>query len=230
MANQSTSSKSGNIFLRMHPLHRILISLGLALIALLAVSNSGLNTLFKTILVWDVFALAYVILCWIVIFTRSAPQIRLHAQKEDGSRIFVSAIIVIASFASMLTVLLLILSQETSDTSKMIYVPLAVSGMLLSWFMVHTIFSFHYAHMYYGDDEEHPEKHAEGLSFPKEKAPDYLDFAYFAFVIGMTFQVSDVEITSRSIRRQALAHGLLSFGLNTFVVALTINLIAGLKG
>lgn len=229
MANQSTSNNRGNIFLRMHPVHRILISLGLALIALLAVSNSGLNTLFKTVLVWDVFALAYVILCWIVFFTRSTSQIRLYAQKEDGSRVFVSIIIIIASFASMLTVLLLILSQETTETAKMIYVPLAVSGMLLSWFMVHTIFGFHYAHMYYGDDEENPEKHAEGLSFPKEKAPDYLDFAYFAFVIGMTFQVSDVEITSRRIRRQALAHGLLSFGLNTFVVALTINLIAGLK-
>jgi len=229
MTNLSTNNKTGNIFLRMHPVHRIMISLGLALIAFLTVGNSGLNTLFKTVLGWDVFALTYVILCWIVYFSRSASQIRLYAQKEDGSRIFVSIIIIIASFASMLTVLLLILSQETTETSKLIYVPLAVSGMLLSWFMVHTVFGFHYAHMYYGDDDEHPEKHAEGLSFPKEKAPDYLDFAYFAFVIGMTFQVSDVEITSRRIRRQALAHGLLSFGLNTFVVALTINLIAGLK-
>lgn len=71
-------------------------------------------------------------------------------------------------------------------------------------------------------------KNAEGLNFPQEKQPDYIDFAYFSFVIGMTFQVSDVQINSRIIRRTALAHGLLSFALNTFVVALTINLIAGL--
>ena len=100
--------------------------------------------------------------------------------------------------------------------------------MMLSWIMVHTLFGFHYAHLYYGDDTNDPSSHAEGLEFPKEKKPDYLDFAYFAFVIGMTFQVSDVDITGRSIRRVALLHGLLSFGLNTFVVALTINLIAGL--
>ena len=69
----------------------------------------------------------------------------------------------------------------------------------------------------------------EPLKFPGNTKPDYLDFAYFAFVIGMTFQVSDVEINSGMIRRTALAHGLLSFAFNTFVVALTINLIAGIN-
>ncbi len=95
--------------------------------------------------------------------------------------------------------------------------------------MVHTMFTFHYAHIYYDDDENNAAHHAGGLEFPKEK-PDYLDFAYFSFVIGMTFQVSDVEISARLIRRVALLHGLLAFLLNTFVVALTINLIAGLRG
>ena len=86
----------------------------------------------------------------------------------------------------------------------------------------------HYAHLYYSDDTDDPTKHAEGLGFPREKKPDYIDFVYFSFVIGMTFQVSDTAVTSRSIRRLVLLHGLLSFGLNAFVVALTINLIAGL--
>jgi uncharacterized membrane protein len=84
--------------------------------------------------------------------------------------------------------------------------------------------------MYYDDAPDDQSKSAEGLEFPEEDCPDYLDFAYFSFVIGMTFQVSDVQITSRIIRKQVLLHGLLSFALNTFVVALTINLIAGLKG
>jgi uncharacterized membrane protein len=101
--------------------------------------------------------------------------------------------------------------------------------MLLSWIMVHTVFTFHYAHMYYDVPDEGSSKISGGLDFPGEKEPDYIDFAYFSFVIGCTFQVSDVEISSRKIRRMALLHGLLSFGLNTFVVALTINLIAGLK-
>jgi len=110
------------------------------------------------------------------------------------------------------------------------YVSLAVLGILLSWSMVHTTFTFHYAHLYYDDDEdENSDADAGGLDFPKDKEPDYLDFAYFSFVIGMTFQVSDVQITRRNLRRHVLIHGLISFALNTFVVALTINLIAGFK-
>jgi uncharacterized membrane protein len=105
----------------------------------------------------------------------------------------------------------------------------ALPAMLFSWAIIHTTFGFHYANRYYDDAEGDPKIHAGGLDFPNEKNPDYLDFAYFSFVIGMTFQVSDVTITSRKIRRLALLHGLISFALNTFVVALTINLIAGLK-
>jgi len=95
--------------------------------------------------------------------------------------------------------------------------------------MVHSTYAFHYAHMYYDKDENEPGKEAYGLEFPGDKEPNYIDFAYFAFVIGCTFQVSDVEISSPKIRQVALFHGLLSFGLNTFVIALTINLIAGLS-
>ena len=95
--------------------------------------------------------------------------------------------------------------------------------------MVHTTFTFQYAHLFYSDHKDDPNKHAEGLDFPSDKHPNYVDFAYFSFVLGMTFQVSDVQISAKGIRRIALVHGLLSFGLNTFVVALTINVIAGLQ-
>jgi uncharacterized membrane protein len=98
--------------------------------------------------------------------------------------------------------------------------------MMISWMMVHTTYAFHYAHLFY--DPVEGTQAAEGLNFPNENEPDYLDFAYFSFVIGMTFQVSDIQVTSTKIRRQSLLHGLISFGLNTFVVALTFNLIAGL--
>ena len=73
--------------------------------------------------------------------------------------------------------------------------------MILSWFLIHTIFTLRYAHIFYGDDDEKPEMHAGGLEFPGDKKPDYLDFAYFSFVLGMTFQVSDVQITSKQLRR-----------------------------
>jgi uncharacterized membrane protein len=91
---------------------------------------------------------------------------------------------------------------------------------------VHTVFALRYAHIYY-DCDEHG-KAAGGLNFPDEDSPDYLDFAYFSFVIGMTSQVSDVNISGRSMRRLALLHGLISFGFNLSILGLCINMISGL--
>lgn len=220
---------SESIFLKMHPLIRFLISLAVSFIAYLITKNSNLNILLELMLLWDVFALFYIITSWIVFFKSSTQRIRQVATKEDGSKVFVFLLIIFTSFASMLTVLLLILSKDVTIVAENMYLPVGVGGMMLSWILVHTLFAFHYAHLYYNNDEKDAGKCAAGLDFPGEKTPDYLDFAYFSFVVGMTFQVSDVEISAKKIRRLALVHGLLSFGLNTFVVALTINIIAGLK-
>lgn len=223
------TKKSGNIFIAMDPVHRVLISTLLAVIAFIFIRKFHFNAMITGMILWDVFALSYITTSWIVFFTSSISHITKKARKDDGSRLFVFLIVVFASFASMFTVLMLIISKDTADIAKVIYLPVIITGMLLSWILVHTTFCFHYAHLYY-DNDEGTEKNAGGLTFPEELHPDYIDFAYFSFVIGMTFQVSDIEITSRTIRRQVLVHGLLSFALNTFVVALTINLIAGLKG
>jgi uncharacterized membrane protein len=216
----------GNKLLLLHPLYRSLISLVITALVFFSVRNVELSPLIRIMLLWNVFALSFTVTCWIVFFTRNVDDIRQYARADDGSRTFVFVFILLASFASMVMVLLMMLSDETNGS---LYVPVAIAGILLSWAMVHTMFAMHYAHMYYDDDEEDNSKHAEGLEFPNEERPDYIDFAYFSFVIGMTFQVSDVEISSRTIRRTALLHGLLAFILNTFVVALTINLIAGLR-
>ena len=228
MAGRSAKKKGSNIFLRMRPLTRLMISLLLATIVFLLIMNLDLAVLVKIMIAWAAFALSFIVTSWIVFFMRTTTEIREHSREEDGSRLYVLLLILLTSFASLFTVLLLMLSGTAKDTPQIIYIPVAISGMLFSWVMVHTIFSFHYAHLYYANDTNDPTKHAEGLEFPKEKRPDYIDFAYFSFVLGMTFQVSDVDITSRVIRRVALFHGMLSFALNTFVVALTINLIAGL--
>ena len=228
MAGRSAKKKGSNIFLRMRPLTRLMISLLLATIVFLLIMNIDLAVLVKIMIAWAAFALSFIVTSWIVFFMRTTTEIREHSREEDGSRLYVLLLILLTSFASLFTVLLLMLSGTAKDTPQIIYIPDAISGMLFSWVMVHTIFGFHYAHLYYANDTNDPTKHAEGLEFPKEKKPDYIDFAYFSFVLGMTFQVSDVDITSRVIRRVALFHGMLSFALNTFVVALTINLIAGL--
>ncbi|WP_291928743.1 DUF1345 domain-containing protein [Chitinophaga sp.] len=222
--------KAVKLLVAMHPVQRVLVSLALTGVAFAALFFSGVNIhpLITYVMLWDVFALSYITTGWIVFYNRSVNEIRTWARVDDGSRIFVSFSVVIAAFASLVIVLLLMLSKDITGGSYL-YLPVAITGMLASWTMVHTTLTFHYANLYYDDDTEDITKHAGGLEFPSEKWPDYLDFAYFSFVIGMTFQVSDVEISARAIRRTALAHGLLSFALNTFVVALTINLIAGLK-
>jgi len=217
-----------NIFLRLRPIHRFFIGFLVALVTYVLIRHIVIDPMVMIMVLWDVFCAAVLFNAWIVVFTCSPAQIRQIASKEDSSRLFVFVIVLISSLASMVTVLFLVLSKSSSP-DRDLYIAVAIAGMLLSWIMVHTTFCFHYAYMYYGNDDEQPETHAEGLDFPDEKAPDYLDFAYFAFVIGMTFQVSDVVITSREIRRQVLVHGLLAFALNTFVVALSVNLIAGLK-
>ena len=228
MVKTSVKKKQGNIFLRMMPFQRFIISIILAVFIYLLILSAHLDVLVKIMIAWSVFALSYIITSWIVFFGQNPAQIRELSKQEDGSRLFVFSLIIITAFASLFAVLLLMLSQNGKDTPQSVFIPVAVSAMLFSWIMVHTIFGFHYAHLYYGDDTNDSTKHAEGLEFPGEKKPDYMDFAYFSFVIGMTFQVSDTAVTSKSIRRLVLLHGLLSFGLNTFVVALTINLIADL--
>ncbi|HEX5002617.1 MAG TPA: DUF1345 domain-containing protein [Bacteroidia bacterium] len=222
----TTSKKNSNIFLRMNPLHRILLSLFTSLITFLCVYRNHFDWVLIIPILWVTFALTFIITSVIVFLKLPVLEIVKKANQEDGSRTFVFISILLSSFASMLTVLSLMLSDKL-HTQEALTAIISVMGMIVSWVLVHTIFTFHYANMYYFKQMD--DKPGDALLiFPGKSQPDYLDFAYFSFVIGMTFQVSDVEIASQRIRRIALIHGLLSFTLNTFVVALTINLIAGL--
>jgi uncharacterized membrane protein len=101
---------------------------------------------------------------------------------------------------------------------------MAAISIVLSWLFMNTMYALHYAHGYYGDVG----KQHEGLEFPGTKQPDYWDFVYFAFVVGMCFQVSDVQITSHTLRRTALLHSVVAFFFNVFIIALSVNIAAGL--
>lgn len=226
MSNIPASSAEPNILLRLHPLQRILLSFMVTGIVAIPVCISNAGVLLSATILWDTFAFIFITICWIVFFTRTQPAIVKQANIDDGSRVFVLLSIVITALASLFAVLLLLLSNEKVSGNNLLPMMVAVAGMILSWVMVHTLFTFHYAHMYY--EKSGPEKLPE-LNFPNDKKPDYLDFAYFSFVIGMTFQVSDIEIATKRMRKTVMAHSLLAFALNTFVVALTINLIAGLR-
>ena len=222
-----SDKKKGNRLLYIRPMQRVLLSLFTSLICFLCIYKRELEPLLFISIHWVTFALTFIITSAIVFFKLPVSEISKRANEEDGSRLFVLIIILVSSFASMFTVLLLIVSDKM-PTHKSLTEVMSVIGMIVSWTLVHTVFTFHYANMYYFKQPD-DKSIDEPLKFPGKMKPNYLDFAYFAFVIGMTFQVSDVEINSSIVRRTALAHGLLSFAFNTFVVALTINLIAGIN-
>jgi uncharacterized membrane protein len=223
------TQERNNIFIKMHPLSRLIISLGLAILPFAFLYNQKISILLILMTSWVVFALTFLIFSWIVIVQRSVQQIRKKATEDDGSVLFVFFMVLISSFSGMLTVLLIIISKDSAIRQSMLFLPTCIFGLILSWLMVHTIYIFHYAHKFYDLKVKSENEIVGGLRFPGAEEPDYLDFAYYSFGIGCTFQVSDVSVTSRKIRRITLFHGLLSFVLNTFVVALTINLIAGLS-
>ncbi len=212
--------------LRLHPLRRAGISLLISVSTLLVTATWDLSWLLRVNTSWLLFAISYLVLSWIVLCKRKVAQIRATAVADDGGVTFVFFMILISSFASLIMVMLLMISKE--HAYRWLSIPVSIGAMLASWSMVHTVYAFHYAHRYYDDNPDEKSKPAKGLEFPGDDDPDYLDFVYFSFVIGCTFQVSDVEIASRKLRRIVLVHGLISFCLNTFVIALTINFIASL--
>ena len=121
------------------------------------------------------------------------------------------------------------MNKEIKFIDKELSSVVCLLGVAFSWFLLHTIFTNRYAHMYYERTDKKSDAHTGGLTFPEEEKPDYFDFAYFSFVIGMTFQVSDVVVTSHKLRKLVLMHGLISFAFNAIIVALTISIIANLK-
>jgi uncharacterized membrane protein len=172
-----------------------------------------------------------------VMMARASQQsIRFFAQREDERAWVILAVVVTAALASMAAILLVLReAKEAQGWLASGRIALAGATILLSWLLCHAMFALHYAHLFYGDPVDVAGGHrtgehrvAGGLAFPSENNPDYWDFLYFSYVIGMTCQVSDVQVTSRAMRRLSLIHGVVAFFFNTVVLALTINLAAGL--
>lgn len=174
--------------------------------------------------------LCFLFLSWLVMVQATPDTMRHNAKRQDEGRIVILSLILAAACASVFAIGFMLRDTKGTSTSILVlHLVLSVITILGSWLLVHTIFALHYAHSYYQDgDRSLAENKAEGLDFPGDNEPDYWDFLYFSFVIGMTSQVSDVAIESRTMRRLALFHGVLSFFFNTTIVAMSINIIAGL--
>ena len=136
---------------------------------------------------------------------------------------------IVAACMSLLAVILVLQEHKALQKIGGLHLFMAAMAVIESWLLIHTVFTLHYAHVFYRSMQEADvEGSGGGLIFPGGDNPDYEDFAYFSFVVGMTCQVSDVNVSSRSMRRLTLLHGLLSFAFNTMILALSINIISGL--
>ena len=173
---------------------------------------------------WDIGIGLYLALVHFTMWHCDIDRIRLRAAEQDEGAFVILLLTMAATFASLIAIVFALGgSKQAPHQQAAVLILLTFGTILLSWLFVHTIFALHYAHEYYG---ERRDGIIGGLNFPGDQDPDYWDFFYFSLVIGMTSQVSDVAITSRSIRRVATMHGALSFFFNVTVLALTVNMVS----
>ncbi len=207
---------------------RLLLSIGAAGIVAAFLPNE-VHLATRVLCLWDAAMLCFLILTWWAMFWATPETMRRNAQQQDISRLIILTLITAAACISVFAISFLLRdSKHTSSPLFWFHLGLASITILGSWSMVHTIFAAHYAHGYYRENASLSQLQSEELDFPGDIEPDYWDFLYFSFVIGMTSQVSDVQILSRSLRKLALFHGVLSFFFNTMILAMSINIIAGL--
>ncbi len=187
----------------------------------------GMSRLSRAIGGWDIGCAAYLILI-ATMFARERQSIAADAERQQDGEWTIFWFTVAGTFASFAAIIgEFSVSKNLPDAVRGGHVALVAATLLLSWMLTHTLFALRYAHEYYELQPGHSE-FEKGLEFPGEQDPDYWDFFYFAVVLGMTFQVSDVQITSRQLRRLATVHGLLGFLFNTVILALSVNIGASL--
>ena len=175
---------------------------------------------------WDAGVVLFFLLTALVVGGGDVAGLRRRASFGDTRLWIVLAIVVVAAAASFASLAFVLQKSDNAATSSAVgRISVAVTTLVLSWSLVHTMFAIRYAHYFYGDPEADGTPRG-GLAFPGRGHPDFWDFTYYAFVVGMTCQVSDVQVTSKPMRRLTLAHGILSFFFNAGVLALAVNILA----
>ncbi|GAB3610655.1 DUF1345 domain-containing protein [Humibacter ginsengiterrae] len=172
---------------------------------------------------WDVACITYVLWVWLAVRKLNDEQTRSHATREDPTRPAIDVLLIIASVVSLGAIgVSLIAASSGNGVEKALAPALAVLSVGLSWLLIHTLFTLRYARLYYTEPDG-------GIDFNMKQPPHYVDFAYLAFTVGMTFQVSDTNLHSREIRAAVLKHMLLSYLFGSVILATTVNLVAGLS-
>jgi uncharacterized membrane protein len=173
---------------------------------------------------WDVAATALLLWVWLTIWPMSSDDTAAHATREDPTRPVSDIVLLGASVVSLAAVgFFLVQASAAKGATQDMLAAVGVATVALSWIVVHTVFTLRYALLYHAG-------HDGGIDFNQSTPPRYSDFAYLAFTLGMTFQVSDTDLKTPAIRATALRHALLSYLFGAVIVATTINLVAGLGG
>jgi uncharacterized membrane protein len=172
---------------------------------------------------WIAASLVYLVWVWAVIGRTDAQFTRSHATAEEPARAVADSLLVVIIVASLASVAFVLIPAASAEgVERGVLAALALASIALSWTLLHTLFTLRYARLYYRGENE------GGIDFNQPDSPRYSDFAYFSFTLGMTFQVSDTNISEHAIRATVLRHALLSFVFGTVILATTINLVAGL--
>jgi uncharacterized membrane protein len=196
------------------------VSIGVAVAVTVAVRGSPAVGL---LLGWDTVAVLYIGWLAFVLLGRDAEETARRATTTDPDRVATDVALLTAAVASLVTVaFVLVRAPHGSPASEFVRVGFGVLSVVASWAMVHTLFTLRYAALYYG-------RPGGGIRFNTAEPPTYGDFAYLAFTVGMTFQVSDTALHTTALRRAVLQHALLSYLFGTGILATTVNLVASLR-
>ncbi|HST94000.1 MAG TPA: DUF1345 domain-containing protein [Microvirga sp.] len=200
--------------------------LGSALLGALvfALLPAGWRVNSRLLVAWDFGVLCYLVVAITMAARSSTSTMEARAAREDEGEVVVLALTLVAAVASLAAIAVELYGIHDDGAGQQVFrLTVAAITILCSWFFVHTIYAIHYAHEFYGDAGER-----QGLKFPHEGRPDYWDFLYFSFNLGAAAQTSDVLVTSKRMRRLVLAHTILAFLFNTTILALAVNVGAGL--
>ena len=225
MANQHTDlPTSGTDDRHRMAQFEVLVSLAVGAAAGIAVAVGLAAPLALALLIgWDTACVVYMAWIWVTILRRDADQTARRATTMDPDRTVTDGLLLVAAVASLAAVgTVLVNAAQQHGIAEGLQVGLGLASVVLSWGMVHTVYTLRYAHMYYDGPDG-------GIDFNDTGPPTYADFAYLAFTIGMTFQVSDTSLQAADVRRTALRHALLSYLFGTGILASTINLVASLS-
>lgn len=208
---------------QVHP--RLLVAIIVGVVVSLVLADRAPVT--RLLIGWNAGVWVYLLSIWFLMIRAKAEDVRRLAETEDESAQAVLMLVCVAAVASLVAIIMELAGAASHDAQyKLWRYAFTGSTVLGSWFLIGTIFTLHYARLFYNtDDEALPLRFAE-----QEKNPDYWDFLYFSFTISVAVQTSDVEVATRAMRKAVLAHSVIGFIFNAAILGLSINIAAGLAG